>query len=250
MRYSLPAEDACQLDGTTVATSAEDSAYLAENLIDVNPAKPAKWTTTSGTATITLPTSTAVVGVAILYHNIAAGVSVDVNGESVTIPTWHEDGWPTNAFKLFGSPITASVFTVTIGANTANLVVGRVWLLTAQHTTALTFRASPAPQIEEEHGIVEMATELGVETIYELGGKRRALTVEFWGKLAQSTEMQGIRRYTQGRSQAFLIWPFAAENDPWIVRFEDRVGTRIYTIDIRNTFPFRVKELSRGLPWP
>jgi hypothetical protein len=124
-----------------------------------------------------------------------------------------------------------------------------VVLLKAVNTFPITFLADPDPEITEDHGIVEHMTALDVETIFPLGGKRRALTVQFKLKATQATEMQALRRYVGGRAESFLIWPFATDDEPWIVRHEEREGTRVYH-RVRNTFPFRVKELSRGLPWP
>ncbi len=250
MKYCRPADDAAQLTGTTCVGSAEDSGYPADNAIDPEPAKPAKLTTTSGTFTITLPTSTAVLGVALLYHNIAAGVSCSMNGEAITIPTWREDGYATNALKVFASPITGTVFTLTVGTNTEDVVVGRIWLITTRRTFDLNFLADPTPEVEEEHGDVWNETALGVELPFTLGGPRRTLTVQFKTRVTQATELQALRRYVAGRYEAFLAWPFdATDDEPWIVRFTEKSGVRGYEY-VRHTFPFRAKECSRGLPWP
>ena len=48
----------------------------------------------------------------------------------------------------------------------------------------------------------------------------------------------------------WLLIPDEAVNDAWFVRFEDLATARVRETINFNRIPFRVRELSRGLPWP
>ena len=110
---------------------------------------------------------------------------------------------------------------------------------------------------EEDHGIVEMMTELQVETIYDLGGKRRELTGEMFLRQVGATQFQALVRSTHGRVIPWLLQPFEDVNDVYLVRFSGRTFYR--RLDVPDPDPaggyvqvvrVQVKEVSRGLPWP
>jgi hypothetical protein len=249
MQYATPNDDAAALLGT-VAASAEDPDYLAQNLVSENPARPAKLTSTSGTFTVTLPSSQTIVAAVLLYHNIDAGVSVTINGNAITIPAARADAWPSNASTTFSA--ASATWTLTIGANSQNISIGRLMLLTSLRTFARDIRWGDVTFAEMEgYGTIEMATELGVETIYELEGPRRTLEAEIGAFDSQSADLQNLRRICGGRARPFLmISAHTNGTDPWIVRFVEGVGKRTYLMPAYSGFDWRVQECSRGLPWP
>jgi hypothetical protein len=52
------------------------------------------------------------------------------------------------------------------------------------------------------------------------------------------------------RVRPWVLIPDVDVNEAWIVRFEDNRWSRTRETLNHNIFPFRVKELSRGIPWP
>jgi hypothetical protein len=91
---------------------------------------------------------------------------------------------------------------------------------------------------------------LGVETIFALGGKRRAFSGELHVKSTPADAFVSLVRSAQGRVTPFLLIPDTSVNDAWLVRFAESRLSRMRQIPNNNIFPFRVQELSRGLPWP
>jgi len=255
MQYALPTDDAT-LSASTITASAEDPDYAAENLGTENPAKPAKLTTPTGSFVITLPSSQTIVGCILLYHNLDAALgSVTIaNGggfsQAITIPAARADGWTTSASTTFSS--THATWTLTFGAaNSQNIKIGRVMLLTALRTFTKDIRWTSSFSESEGYGLIEQATELGVETIYQLEGPRRTLEAEMGALDAQSVILQNLRRVCGGRQRPFLMIPAHANGtDPWIVRWVEPVGRRSYLVPTYSSFEFRVQECSRGLDWP
>jgi hypothetical protein len=103
---------------------------------------------------------------------------------------------------------------------------------------------------EEEQGQVEHPTEGKVETVYELWGPRR----EFIGELAlmnsRANQLITLHRSARNRILPWLLIPDEGINDAWFVRFREAKWSRTREMIEHNIFPFRVQELSRGLPWP
>lgn len=258
MQYALPTDDAALL-ASTVTSAAEDTDYQAENLVTENPSKPAKLTATTGSFVVTLPSSQAIVGAVLLYHNLdaaLANVTISNGGgfsQAITIPAARSDGWSTNAYATFAAQ-THATWTLTFGtANSQNVSVGRLMLLTALRTFSRDIKWSTGISFNESEGYrtIEMQTDLGVETIYQLEGPRRTLEAEMGASDSQSVDLQNLRRVCGGRRRPFLmIPPHANGTDAWIVRFVEPAGRRTYVMPTYSVFDWRVQECSRGLPWP
>lgn len=262
-RYALPLDDHCYRIGPTVTASAEDSAYPASNLVDVNPAKPAKLTTGSGWFVLDFGTDVTIVAAALIYHNIDNGVAVTLQWNSAddwaspageqdfTIPGRLEDEWTVSPWIALDTQPTARYWRLLIGGSpgsTDPVAVGRLILLSNLRDLVTDVRWG-VEEIEE-HGLIELPTELGVETIYALGGKRRRFQGEL--RLDDSTAATFISlvRSAQGRVLSWLLIPDVNVNDAWCVRFDQPNWDRTRETINYNIFPFRVQELSRGLPWP
>lgn len=263
-RYAAPIDDLCQTDALTVVGSAEDAAYPAENLTDENPAKPAKLTTTSGNFVIDFAGTVTAKGAALLYHNIDAGVTVTLQAnssdswgsppfsETFTIPALLEDGWTVSPWIEFDAVTYRFWRLLFSGTNTYPISVGRLCIVTEfrEAWAAAANDVRWGVQEDEDHGLIELPTELGVETIYPLGGKRRRFSGELALQDATTAEFIGLVRRAGGRELSWLLIPDAAVNDTWVVRFDESRWSRTRETINHNIFPFHVRELSRGLPWP
>lgn len=254
-RYALPTDDVAP--DATVTASAEETGYEAEYLVSANPSRPAKLSTTTGYWDLTFSSPVTIVAAALLYHNLDAGLAdvelQELSGSpatiaTFTIPTHHEDGWPVSPWVEF-DPVTTSALRLDFNAaNSLAITVGRLLLLTSIRDLGTDVRWGVEEQ--EEHGIIEQSTALGVETIYDLGGKRRRFVGDFGLIDTEATELISLYRSARSRILPWLLIPDVDVNDAWLVRFEDTGWSRTRQDPNFNTFPFRVRELSRGLPWP
>lgn len=263
-RYALPSDDlAATATSVTVgggSPSAEDDEYPAENLIAPTntghlnlPSRPAKLTTTSGSWVLSFGAPITVGAVALIYHNLDAGLDVTLDPDggtpiSITIPAWTEDDWSVSPFKTFSAQ-TSDQWTLSInGTNSRAVQVGRLLLFNALRDMENDVRWGVVET--EDFGLIEQPTELGIETIYDLGGKRRAFAGELALQNTEAGELITLYRSARGRILPWLLVPDVTINDAWLVRFEEPRWSRTREMIQHNIFPFRVRELSRGLPWP
>jgi hypothetical protein len=264
-KYMLPGDDIGVTYATGVTTSGsgspvasdEDPDYPASNIISLNPARPAKLTVYSGYWELTFAAPVAIQGAAIIYHNFDAGLNVTVEGsggspafsQAMTIPAHHEDGWPVSPWVLFSSTKTYQTWRLSVNAVNSQLPqVGRFVLIGELRQT--TEDVLWGEEESEDHTIVEMPTELGIETIYALGGKRRHFSGEFGVLNTTAATLITLYRSASGRTLPWLLIPDTAVNDAWLVRFEESHWSRTRETYDHNRIPFRVQELARGLPWP
>lgn len=266
-RYALPSDDLGA--DATVTASAEDTEYPAENLVAPTntghlnlPSRPAKLTTTSGSWVLDCGSAISPTAIALIYHNLIAGLAVAIQGnasdswgapsfsQAITIPAWREDDWPVSPFALLaGSPPPSYRYwrLVITGTNDNPVQVGRLMLVNLRQM-ANDVRWGVVE--EEEQGLIEHATEAGVETIYELFGPRRSFAGEFALTDTTSAELLTLFRSARSRILPWLLIPDDDVNDAWLVRFQENRWSRTRETINHNIFPFRVQELSRGLRFP
>jgi hypothetical protein len=267
MWYALPSDDLAA-SAVSVTASAEDPGYPADLLVDPNPAHPAKLTTTSGDWVLEFPTAIAPVAAVLVYPQLDAGLAVSLQGhtsaswiapafsQAFTIPGPHEDGAAISPIlDVTGTPLYAFWRLVVTGTNSVPVAVGRLMLLSALRTFEDGTSARWGLVEHEDFGIVEMGTELGVETIYELGNKRRRLEGDLLLRQLGATQFQTLWRSTKGRSEPWLLIPFDDSNDAYLVRWTERAQPRQLQVpDLTQGYvqllQLRVTEVSRGLPWP
>lgn len=258
-KFCLPTDDRAGL-ATTFTASAEDPEYVTENIVAASntghlnlPSRPAKLTTTSGWWQLGFGSPITILAAAVIYHNFdeALNVTLILDGGTpipITIEAHHADGWPVSPWIQFAAQ---SVSTVRLSVNAANSIpvqVGRLMLLAILRDLDNDVRWGE--EETEEHGLIEHRTDLGVETMYDLGGKRRAFNGEIALKDDKAGDFMEIFRQARSRVQPWLLIPDAGEADAWLVRFEEPRFSRTREMINHNIFPFRVRELSRGLPFP
>lgn len=258
--YALPADDALATYLPVMTASAGDTAYSTDNWHQVIPSKPAKLTTTSGNWVFDFLSAKTIVAFGIVYHNFV-GVTVTLQWNSsdswgtpagqqvLSLSAATEDGWTVNDWAFLTDVPNYRYFRLLITGTNANpLALGRPVFLTNLRDLGNDVRWGV--EETEDHGVVEMATELGVETIYDLGGKRRAFSGELALMDSTASSFITLVRSALGRQKPFYIVPQQAVSDLWCVRVEESKWSRTREMIEHNIFPFRVRELSRGLPWP
>lgn len=279
--YARHDDDQARL-ASAVASSDADPDYPAENLIQWNPAKPAKLTTTSGAWVVQLASALEVAGVAIPYHYLDAGLDVRIQANTsdswgapafesaITIPAKRLDGpstqrWTTTPYVVFDAPQTFQYWRLLInGTNSQPVIVGRLMLLAEIRDISLRFGGSDIEEADgPPDGLIETTTELGVDLPIVIGGPRRSLSAVLIAsdlyadvmEVSQASEFMELFQSTfggdslAGSVMPFLLIPREDRNDAWVVR-PDYASRRSHKEGNWEVWPFSVREVSRGLPWP
>lgn len=271
-RYALPQDDLLVDPLVIVTASAEDSEYPAENITGRTtsghlnvPSRPAKLTQGEGWWKFDLGSAQTVYGAALLYHSLDETLQMTLQGhtsDDFTSPSFeqdfdphvhHDDGWPVSPWMAFDAGETYRYWRIVLAgspSNSVDLQVGRLWLQGGAPFRQIETDVRYGGVLEEEHGLVEHGTELGVETIYDLGGKRRAFSGELGYRDDEAASLIRLARSAHSRVRPWLLIPDEDVNDAWIVRFQENKWAQTLENPNFSTFPFRVRELSRGLPWP
>lgn len=270
-RYALPSDDLLAAVSPTITvdlgspTGDEDPDYPITNWNEIKPAKPSKLLTADGAWVFDFGAAVNVAVFALLYHNFDPGLNVllewdsdagfspAVGSQSITIPVATEDGWTVSPWvEVNGSPTYRYWRLSVTGGNTVPLSLGRPYFGGALRD--LTNDVRWGVEEAEEFINVEHQTDLGVETIYNIGSKRRRFNGEFAlrneAPYPHAQELISLHRSAQGRYKPWLLIPDVDVNDAWIVRFDENRWSRTRELPNQNIFPFRVRELARGLPWP
>ncbi len=271
-RYGLPTDDLLARLTSTVITvtggspSEEDPDYPITNWLARRPSKPSKLLSTTGGWLFDFGGAANIAAFALIYHNFDEGqhvllewsannFSTTAGSQAITIPAWTEDGWSVSPWiEVTGSP-TYQYWRLTVSGSPGNsypLSLGRPVFLGALRDPGNDVRFGVVRS--EAHQIVEMATALEVETIYALGGKRGTISGEaaFRNEVPNEDAQKFISlvRSAAGRTLPWLLIPDLTVNEAWMVRFVDSGFDNTQEMINHNIFPFRVRELSRGLPWP
>jgi len=265
-RYALPSDELVTTLSPTITASADDPDYPATNLTDPNPANPAKLTTTDGNWVFDFGAAVQAVAVALIYHNLDEGLSAvlewnttdswgsPAGSQAITIPAWTEeplDGSFSPWTEIAGTP-SYRYWRLVVGdgsPNNSNLIfIGNVMLVGALRQLDTDVRWGIEER--EEFGLLEQETELGVEYVEVLGGKRRRFVGEMGLRDYEAAELISLYRSATGRAARWLLIPDETVNDAWYVRFDDPGWSRMRTDPNFNTFPYAVRECSRGVPWP
>lgn len=262
-RFNLPSDDVAAT-ALTVTASLEDPEYPAENLIAPTttahlnlPSRPAKLGALTGSWTLTFAAPVTLQAAILVYTNFDADLDVSLDPAAGTpvpfdIPSRWENGWWPNPSIEF-DPQTASSWTLSInGTNSVAPQVGRLLLYGSGGFRDLTNDLRWGVVEDEIQGQIEQPTEADVETLFELFGPRRSFTGEMYLKDDTAEALQTLFRDARNR---ILPWPLIPDqtrnpNDVWFVRFSTPTMSRTRDMIENNIYPFRVTELSRGLPWP
>ena len=249
----------------TVESGGEDAAFPAENLGDLNVAKPAKLTSFSGRFEIDIGSAQAIDVAALIHHNLDPGLSVRLQANSVaatwgappldvaiTIPQFDLDRFSINPFVDLTAvtPRTFRFWAVQIaGANTEFPAIGQVILGTSLRSFGrnVEFNSIEAEILPSRSN----TTDLGVPWFYALGSKWRTRQASFFRNQpgVDFAAFLSLVRDANGMAEAWLEIPDPDVNDARWVRFggdsvqaaRSRLGSR------RDRWPWVTEEVSRGL---
>lgn len=266
--YARASHNLAQNATVTVSAGTEDALYVAANLINLNPAKPAKIGETDGAWLFDYGTAVCLVLIAIIHHNFASGVttlSVQANSsdswadppldEEITIPADDADNYPRNPWIDLRDVLPAAedrtyrYWRIVVASNPEPVAVGEVMMT----DEGLEFERNLQPGMGEgeEQPVIEHRTDHGVSTIYHLGPKWRTWKGELILETpAAMAAFRALYQDAHGRALGFLLIPDptgADCNDAWFVRFDSTkyAAARVMRNLRRHEVGF--EEVSRGL---
>lgn len=246
----------------TVNTGTEDPDYLAANLVDLNPSKPAQLTTTTGSWVFDWGAAQRVDWVLVPMHNLTAGLDVRVQMNAtnswgapsldtpIVIPTYRGDGLPVGSWKdltgVAGYSVSGFRYLrlVVVGVNAAAVKVGEVMILANKRT--LNPNISWGAQVPEQRLTQVNQTDAGVKMMYDLGTTLR----NFRGELdTTDAGLAAVRAWWQNTRGPIYPFAFVLDedlNDAVMARWSSSLDPTL-AINDRNTMPIAIEELSRGL---
>lgn len=247
-----------------VNSGTEDSAYPAANIKDLNPAKPAQLTTTTGSWTFNFSSPQQVDLLAIVMHNLTAGLNVRLQANTtsswgapplslaITIPTYREDEFPYNPWLDVASiiPVAASRTyawwrLVVVGTNGAPVKIGEVWLGATKRNLIRNIKWG-STRSEERPGVVHMTDHL-VRPKYDFGVLRRSVVVEIENTDLSLEDVLAWGRSCRWAMRPTLIVPNPDVNDAWMVNFKTTEQSFQRTLKNYNMIELALEETSRGI---
>lgn len=245
----------------TVNTGTEDPDYPAANLVDLNPAKPAQLTTTTGSWVFDWGAAQRVDWVLLPMHNLTAGLEVRIQmnatsswgsptvNEQITIPAYLGDhpvgswldltnktGYTTSGLRYLRL--------VVVGVNAAVVKVGELCIYNVKRT--LNPNVSWGAQMPSDRLSTVNTTDAGVELVYDQG-----VTVQSFRGDLDTTDagLAAVRAWwhsCRGRVRPFGLVPDEDVNEAWMAKWAGGIDPTL-VINNRNTIPIQLKEASRGL---
>jgi hypothetical protein len=251
-RYAVPTDELAQ-NATSITASAEDDEYEAANAISHVSRRPAKLTTFQGTWAIQFSAPVTIGVAAFIHTNWDQDLDVTLIPDggtpiAITVPDNWENGWIPSPWKSF-SPQTSDLWTLSI--NEDNSVLPQVLkILLYAELRDLEHDVRWGVVETEEQGDIYHVTEGGTENIAEVWGPQRSFAGEFGLTDQESSQLIQLHRYAKNRITPWLLIPDVDVNDAWWVRFAETTWQRNRENPDHNIFPFRAREVARGLPWP
>lgn len=250
--------------GTTITASAADSNYPVANLCTPDPTKPAKLTTTTGWWKVYFgATRQRVDIVALIHHNLQAGLEVRIQGNDTdtwTSPTLNttftlgaqtNDGlYPNCWLDLTGvSGYTTNGFyywrLYIVGTNGVNCGVGCLWLGKLKRTLERNLLWGSERMVLRK--IVEHQTARGVSSRYDLGHVARGSQFTVDASPTGASDIDAWWRSCKGQLLPSLLIPDPTADDAWLGLLLKPQLSWTRAAKMSNVFKLEFVELVRGL---
>lgn len=230
----------------TVTSTNEDSTYTDDFLLDRNPAKPFKATTTATTLSLT-HSSLARKVIGFINPSVLAGASTfTAGGVAVTCPARTSDGQAVNPFKVLDLGASTTTSVVISGAS-ATVQIGELVLGSALTDLNWIWGGSEGFTIDTDWPTSELQTFGGTDNIYDKGYRVRRAS----GRLKRETDRAtwlALAQSAKGRNIPFLFIPDIDVNECWYVRFASTTLSALRHAQRVTDVQIALEEVSSGLP--
>ena len=230
----------------TVSATNENASYPDDNLLDRDPGKPFKATTTATTITLTHSSAARKI-IAFINTSVLTGASTfTAGGVAVTQTARTADGQCVNPFKVLDLGAATSTSVVISGAS-ATVQIGELILGSAITQVNATWGGNSSG-IEQtwRWPTRELRTFYGHDLIYATGTRVRSWT----GRLKRETDRTtwlAIAQAASGRSIPFVFIPDLDVNECWYVRFSESSLQSLRRMQNVTDVTIELEEVSSGL---
>lgn len=256
--FGKPTDNIAANATITVGSGTGDAGYPPANLADLNPAKPAKLTTTTGRFVFEFPAPVTLEEFAIIHHNLTAGlanVKVEANSSNswpgvvsvpITIPAYRSDGFPGNPHVDLTGTAAYKWWSLDFGtASGAPIQIGEVWMGTTRRLLTVNYRWNY--EENDDQPLIEHTTDFQIRTVYSYGVSLRRFVAQLTTTDAGRLQLYDLWHSTNGRARPFLVALDADVNDCMLVRFNmAQMRSHRQFVDY-NPIDLDLVEISRGL---
>ena len=230
--YQKPIDQVAD-NASVVTVSSENAAYPKANLSDGNPAKPFKFTATTGNIVWDFGSAQSLDIFAIIHHNLTAALAnVKIQGnatdswgapsldQAVVIPAYRDDGYPRNPWVDLSGIGSRSFryWRLVFGtANGANIALGEVWLGALKRS--LTHNISWGYDKGVIRPSIVHRTRYGVKLTYDLAAPRQYIKGPVQTSDAGAEAMRDLFDATRGQTGRFLVVEDPLINDAMIMEW-------------------------------
>lgn len=265
--YQKYADNVAPLATITAPTGTVASApYGLTALVDDNPAKLFKFTTTSGSLQFAYVAKQPLQNVGLIHSNCDAGLTVQIMGDNaanwaapafsanITIPTWLATGttraWPINPWlDLEVQPGYSALgffyWLLKFGTNSQAIQLGLPWLGATNRRLSPNIQWGTKPV--EDKPAIENVTNARVSTIYSYGTSLWENEGDVRHTDAQRTAIREQWYDVDGRRLPFLLVPDGTKNVCYLVRWKTTSQEMQENFVNHTTMHLAFQELSRGL---
>lgn len=260
--YGHYSDNVARLATITVQSGVEDPDYLAANIANLNPSKPAQLTGSTGAWLFDWGAAQRVDWVLLPMHNLDAALEVRVQmnatdswgspslNTTIVIPTYREDGLPVGSWRdltgVAGYLVGGYRYLrlVVVGTNSAAVKVGEFGIFSNKRT--LNPNVSWGLKAPEQRLQQVNETDAGVKTVYDQGVTLRTYAGDLDTTDAGLAAVRSWWRDARGQVFPFGFVLDEDANEGLLARWANALDPTM-TINDRNQMALAVEELSRGL---
>lgn len=230
----------------TVSATNENSSYPDDNLLDRDPGKPFKATTTATTITLTHASAARKV-IGFINPSVLAGAATfTAGGVAVTCPARTSDGQAVNPFKVLDLGAATSTSVVISGAS-ATVQIGEIVLGSALTDVNWVWGSSGGFNIDVEWPTKTLRTFYRSDLIYDTGIRVRRASGRLMRESDRTTWL-AIAQAATGNNNPFLFIPDLDVNDCWYVRLAESSIRALRRMQNVTDVTITLEEVSSGLP--
>lgn len=241
----------------TVSSGTIDTTYGVNNVKDLDPSLPMKFTTTSGRIVLDFGSAQTIRLASLIHHNLAgATVTLQANAtnswgapsfsQAFTIPAAKLDGFGVNPFlDLRTAAPNYRYFSLNVTGAPAVWGVGEIIL--ASQCRTFPGHISPGTKEEDIRQIYEHTTEYGVALIYDRGVNSRTWEMSMIVRKSGLDEMKQLWQDARGRSKGFTFIRDSSINEAVFCRFKNASLPNVRSSQEVYPVTFFLEEISMGL---